>query len=170
MPCGWRPLPGFRGYEISCCGEVRSYRTKVKGGKLASVPHLVRTYRVSNGYRGFRAQKSAQRPINLLVHRCVLLAFIGPPQSTMECAHLNGDRQDNRLTNLSWVSRSENQHHRELHGTACLGTKNSASKLTSSKVKSIRRLRLAGAIAHRYGITAAQVHNICAGKQWKHVD
>jgi hypothetical protein len=44
-----------------------------------------------------------------LVHRLVLETFVGPCPEGYECDHWNRDRSDNRLVNLHWVSKSENQ-------------------------------------------------------------
>lgn len=54
---------------------------------------------------------------NYLVQHLVLNTFIGPKPPGMECRHLNGIRGDNRLENLCWGTRSENQQDSVQHGT-----------------------------------------------------
>jgi hypothetical protein len=56
----------------------------------------------------------------------------------MECAHIDGDRQNNRLNNLMWVTRKENSSHRLLHGTDFRGEKSPSSKLNKAAVQVIR--------------------------------
>jgi len=46
---------------------------------------------------------------HILVHRAVLLAWVGPCPKGCQCDHLNGDNTDNRLENLQWVTPRENQ-------------------------------------------------------------
>jgi len=43
------------------------------------------------------------------VHRLVFEMFVGPISDDLEIDHINGDRSDNRLSNLRVVSHSENQ-------------------------------------------------------------
>ena len=45
---------------------------------------------------------------NHLVHRVVAEAFIKNPQNKKEVDHINGDRSDNRLSNLRWATSHEN--------------------------------------------------------------
>lgn len=51
------------------------------------------------------------------VHRMVLEVFVGPSNG-LECRHINGDKTDNRLENLSWGTTLENAMDRKSHGTA----------------------------------------------------
>ncbi len=56
-------------------------------------------------------------PKNQYVHRLVLETYVGPCPAGMQCRHLNGDHQDNRLVNLKWGTRSENMQDAVRHGT-----------------------------------------------------
>lgn len=51
-----------------------------------------------------------------MVHRLVLLAFRGEPKKGEEARHLNDQREDARLENLEWGSRSENLYDRGRNG------------------------------------------------------
>ena len=60
------------------------------------------------GYRYIRLKcKGRQR--NIFVHRLVMLAFCGPDDR--EVNHKNGRKDDNRLENLEYMTRSENIQH-----------------------------------------------------------
>lgn len=50
------------------------------------------------------------------VHRLVLEAFVGPCPEGMEALHGNAIRNDNRLCNLRWDTKSENSQDRVRHG------------------------------------------------------
>jgi hypothetical protein len=63
-----------------------------------------------------------RRSVHVLVHRLILIAFRGPPPTPYhECAHWDGSPSNNRLDNLRWATKSENQTDRWRHGTRLLG-------------------------------------------------
>ena len=110
-----------------------------------------------------------------LVHQLVLDAFVGPRPDGMECRHLNGNPQDNRLDNLKWGTHSENQKDAVLHGTHVnnRGSRCGTSKLKESDISIIRYLRKVGFklkdIAWQFNINQSSVSFICLGRTWKHV-
>jgi len=48
----------------------------------------------------------------LLIHRLVCLIFLDNPKNKEQVNHKNGIRDDNRLINLEWCTRSENELHK----------------------------------------------------------
>lgn len=101
----WREIRGYPDYEVSDRGRVRSWRTpRSKGRRLRPLMlkfNVVRgRLRVCLWCNGKGKQQ--------LVHRLVLLTFVGEPPEAHECCHYNGNPQDNRLSNLRWDTRSGN--------------------------------------------------------------
>lgn len=168
----WRAVPGFEGrYEVSTHGRVRSLafrnnhsfvpRLKILRNRISSADYC----RVSLG-SGTRISKRDHA-----VHVLVLEAFIGPRPAQHEAAHLNGNRQDNRLVNLVWATRSENFMHKWNHGTMAHGESSWTAKLTDERVREIRRLGRSHrhALAQQFGVSVSTVEAVLAGKTWRHV-
>jgi hypothetical protein len=112
------------------------------------------------------------------VHRLILGAFVGPCPEGHEANHKNGDKHDNRVENLEWVTQSENATHAWQTGlmtAECVarGERQGASKLTASEVRDIRRRCAAGeqqkALAEEYGLNRSSVSKIIRGVNWKHI-
>ncbi len=109
MTTRWKPVHGYEDlYQVSDVGGVRSQRCVLKPRRNR------RGYLYVNLYRGGQAR-------TFQVHRVVLDAFVGPRQIGQECRHLDGDRLNNRLDNLTWGTPSENRldqvKHRTHHNT-----------------------------------------------------
>lgn len=106
-----------------------------------------------------------------MVHRLVLETFVGPCPEGLQCAHLNGDPQDNRLENLQWVTVLENCWHKDAHGTMRWGETAARVKLTAGDVQEIRHRISTGedlaAIAGMFSIGRQAVYDIKVGKTWK---
>lgn len=113
------------------------------------------------------------KAITRYVHRLVLEAFVGFSEPGHECRHGDRDTTNNRLSNLSWGTRSQNAEDRRKHGTMPLGESHKKSKITDDIVRSIREMRKNGElikdIAKRFGVTFGCVQGVLLGKVWKHV-
>jgi hypothetical protein len=91
----------------------------------------------------------------------------------MQACHNNGNRQDNRLTNLRWDTPLNNTRDKVSHGTQMYGPDFSQSKLTADIVREARRLYVPkhpeygnNALAKRYGVSAPTMHKAIQGKTW----
>lgn len=81
-------------------------------GTIHGVKGILKTYNNGIGYHFVRLYPDdGTKPKNLYVHRLVAEAFIPNPEGKAEVNHINGDKGDNRVENLEWVSPSENKHH-----------------------------------------------------------
>lgn len=98
----WRPVDGYEGcYEVSTFGNVRSVR---KSGKI-----LVLNVTPKGYLRIALAREGVQK--NFMVHRLVASAFIANDNEKPEVNHKDGDKKNNRVDNLEWVTTSENLIH-----------------------------------------------------------
>ncbi len=104
----WLPIRGFDGYQISSVGNVRSVdRVEVNSlgiSRNLKGREIVKT-KSKSGYMNVFIRGRTFR-----VHRLVAGAFFGDSESE-EVNHKNGIRTDNRVENLEFCTRSENQKH-----------------------------------------------------------
>ena len=116
----WRAIPGYEGfYEISSLGRARSVTRRVltKGGKTRGVNSRILCQALNeDGYPVISVSvgtKQSQR--TLAVHKLVLLAFRGLRPKGMESLHWDGNKENNRLSNLRYGSPLENWDDRKRH-------------------------------------------------------
>lgn len=111
----------------------------------------------------------------VMVAHLICKTFHGPRIGRMEVNHKDGDKRNNRPTNLEWITPSANVVHavRTKLRIPARGERVSGSKLKPADVLRIRNLRAAGwthkLIAKEMGICVAQASNVARGKHWKHI-
>lgn len=119
----WLPVVGFRFYEVSSLGRVRSWKLRRGRGSLAPSPTVVYSgLRV--GYPSVTLRQDGKQH-RLHVHNLVLAAFVGPRPEGHVARHFPDDTKTNvRLSNLSWSTHSQNALDKRVHGTAAVGLRN----------------------------------------------
>jgi hypothetical protein len=167
----WRPTHLHPGYEVSDQGQVRNSET----GRVLRL--------ALNGPRSDKKYLFASlgaSVTNVQIHQLVCWAFNGPrPTPDHEVAHNNGDRLDNRATNLRWATRRENLLDKRAHGTAHLvgrfpGEASSQSKLTEKAVLAIRDAYNHGGVtqqtlADEYGVSRGLISHVICRRNWSHL-
>lgn len=87
-------------YSVSTEGQVKNINTnKILKGVIKD-----------NGYREYQLVFDGKRKY-VLGHRLVADAFIDNPENKLQVNHINGNKLDNSVGNLEWVSASENNKH-----------------------------------------------------------
>ena len=165
----WITVPSFCDYEVSSEGRFR----RISGGMGTRAGKIIKPYKTPNGYHQITFSSKGIR-YKKLAHRVVLEAFCGsPPVCNMDCAHNNGIRTDNRISNLRWATRAENVEDSRIHGTIARGERNGHAKLTTSDVLRVRELRSIGrtyqSIADEYGVAWQTIQDACSGRNWEHI-
>lgn len=108
----WKEIEGYEGlYEVSDSGKVRRLAriTKRKDGKILPVSARELKLCINRyGYQFVGLQKGEKRA-NYLVHRLVLSTFTH--NDNLEVNHIDGNKLNNNLSNLEWVTSKENINH-----------------------------------------------------------
>ena len=145
----WKDIPNYEGYyQISNLGRIKSVARKVKyQNSYRNVKEkLKKTFIGKQGYERVELSKNGKiKKYN--VHRIVANVFISNPLNKETVNHINGIKTDNRVENLEWATRSENELHAYKIGLA----KNSEKQRNvarlyckENKIKSIIQLDLDG--------------------------
>lgn len=105
----WRDIPGYEGfYQASSQGKIR----RIKSAQGTKQGRLLNPYQTPQGYLRVRFGKTRESQRPHLVHRVILTTFVSPPpHHNSQGNHLNGDKTDNRVENLEWLSPRENSQH-----------------------------------------------------------
>lgn len=157
----WKWIKGFEGrYEISTEGRVMSFWRDPDG-------HILKPAKNKSGHWQCYIGGKTQR-----IHRLVLEHFGGKqPTSLHECCHIDGNPDNNHISNLRWGTRQDNINDRAKHGTTAIGRKNGLNKLTESEILAIRKLRKEGvevsALAKKYGVCKSNISQITLRQTWQ---
>jgi hypothetical protein len=142
----WKPVVGLEDcYEVSSLGRIRSLPRRLATwyGTRASHARILKTKVGKNGYLNIALQRNRELT-HTTVHAVVLKTFVGQPWPGQEVMHINGDRLDCRLSNLSWGTRKQNMFDQYRHGTRISGERHPRAKLTNEVVAYIKGSSLKG--------------------------
>jgi len=157
----WEGIPDLPLYEASSHGNIRNRRTTIQLQPQLNEHEQIGRYTITVYDDG--------EPTTQFVHRLVLRAFAGKPNFGEEGCHRNGNKTDNRIANLRWGTRSDNQKEKVRHGA-----RGGPAKLTLEQVAQIRKRRASGdtqqVIADAYGVSRSLVSMIENGDVWAEPD
>ena len=99
----WRDVGGFEEfYQISTCGRIKSFHwNKIRILKLPVT---------TDGYQRIELQKHGEKR-RCGVHVLVAEAFIPNPEGKPFVNHIDGNKLNNHVKNLEWVTPNENLQH-----------------------------------------------------------
>lgn len=134
----WRQIPGYESYlEVNEFGEVRSVERYVnhRNGSLKLVRSKILTpYPDPKGYLKIRTSVNKEKTC-IKVHRAVAEAFIPNPDNKPQIDHIDGDKTNNCVENLRWVTNRENYDYSAQNG---LRTKSFEALKDSQKNPEVR--------------------------------
>ena len=113
----WKEIKGYEGkYQVSNMGRVRSIPHEIvtQWGKYLTKGKIL-TPRVSNtGYLRVHLSITRKTSKTISVHRLVAEAFIDNPFNLPEVNHIDGNKENNSVSNLEWCTGEYNRKHAKL--------------------------------------------------------
>jgi len=174
----WKDINGSEGiYQVSSLGRIRSCdriiverptqkTQRVKGKIIKTVPG-------TTGYLIFSLHNK-YRQVSARVHRIVAMTFLPLLEGKNHVNHKNGIKTDNRVDNLEWVTRSENELHKHrvlgIKG-ACIGRFGSDHPQSRKRIQLtpddvvIREWNCAADIERELGFLSSGISACCSGVQ-----
>jgi hypothetical protein len=131
----WQMIPGSEGlYSVSTRGRIRSH--------FKETPRILKPNYDTKGYQQFAMFLPGGRRKQMKVHRAVALTFLGPRPPGAQINHISGDKLDNSVANLEYVSCRQNIRHAWAMGLRradqVQGERHGMAKLTADNVREIR--------------------------------
>jgi len=176
----WRDVPGYEGlYQVSNYGRVRSLdryvwnRCRARGKRDFLKGSILRPQKHVAGYLFVALYKDGKKR-QIRINRLVLTVFDRPPKEGEESNHMNGNKTNNYIDNLEWMTKLQNQRHAiEVLGKHNGGGKYTRDKLNEDGIRGIKDLLKEGVsqgqIAKRFNVCYWTIHNIKMGKSWKDI-
>ena len=128
-----------------------------------------------NGYEKVQMMSTDGKRHRYSVHRLILENF-NPVEnmSKLQVNHKDGNKRNNKLSNLEWVTNYENTQHAIQHGLRdTKGERNASAKLTEKDIYDIIELFhknvSCAAIARQYHVNESTIGRIKLRKSWVHI-
>ena len=153
-------IPGHPRYEISEDGTIRnSQNGKIKSQYIGSTGYYMVSFSYGNKSNPHR------------VHRLLAFCFIPNPSKLPHINHIDGNKTNNDLENLQWVTHEDNMKHAFATGLVNnSGEKNGQAKLNPDKVREIKQLLAIGVsqqkIANSFSVSRSCIQGIKKQRLW----
>ena len=163
----WKDVVGYEGlYKVSNRGKVRSLSRLVlraDGKPLTIREKILKPAVDKKGY--LRTCLGSCNTVKL--HRLVAIAFIPNPLNLPEVNHIDGNKLNNSVENLEWVTHKQNTDHALLIGKYKRPRKLTAQQLDEMKNSYVKGSREFGtnALAKKYGLDSSYIWRILNNKK-----
>ena len=172
----FKPILGYEDtYLISNKGNIKSLERKIKrkNHSFNNKEIIIKNHISKNGYEYCKLHKNKKQK-SYYVHRLVAENFIPNPHKKRTVNHINGIKTDNNISNLEWMSYSENHKHAFKLGLkkSKIGEEVWCSKLRNSDVLEIKWLLAEGClsqseISKMFNVSKSIICSIHNKKTWK---
>ena len=154
----WKTIEGTNGeYQVSDTGLVKTTKTG----------RILRPNVSIHGYERVCLFKM-DRERRYRVHRLVAMAFIPNPDNLPQVNHIDGNKRNNNVSNLEWVTNHENVIHAKEHGLRTGHEQFCESKkkrVIATNIASGEQFVFDSIMAARKGIGTCHVQEVLKGQR-----
>lgn len=166
----WKPLDEYKGIKISSLGRVWKAANKSRKERI-----LTEFPKDRDGYCRCSVQKLDGTWTSQPVHRLVAKAFINNPFNKESVNHKDGNRSNNKVENLEWVTAKENVIHSYKYGNRKICKQVPRNTLLTdyqvSQIDNLRKLYTVNQISKLFNIEYQSLKNIIRKKkQYERLD
>ena len=155
----WKTIEGYPKYQVSNLGRVKSLSYMRTGRE-----NVLSLKQTRCGYMAFWLYRDGKRKMPL-VHRLVAKAFLENPNNLPQVNHKDGDKTNNRVSNLEWCSQSENEKHAFITGLKRKPTNRFKVCQYDTSGNLIKLWDSAKAVKLALGISKTQIGKCARGEQ-----
>ena len=174
----WKDIPGYEGlYQVNNLGEVKSLKRYVNHsvvGLKRVVNEKIKKPVMADRYLQIKLHRDGVGK-HFLLHRIVANAFVPNPNGKQQVNHKDGNKLNNKYTNLEWCTSFENMLHAVDTGLMKkrYGENSRNHKLTENDVIKIRQLwkdnKTIKYIADLFDMSTSHIGAIIKYKYWSHI-
>lgn len=152
-------------YLVSSLGRIKNTKTD----------HIRKNILNKNGYYHVAVTLGSNNARKVIKpHRAVACTFIANPNGLPEVNHKDGNKLNNNVDNLEWVTTQDNQIHAVINNLRRSGENSSLSKLNIEQIKYIKQYCIpydkefgCTALAIKFGVDCSTISNIIHNDSWK---
>jgi len=165
----WVKCEDWPGYWASTAGEVMT--TKSRRSKILKPIRGKRNYLIISMWKN---AKRSTKPI----HRLIGETFIPNPKNKREINHKDGNKYNNEVSNLEWVTTQENVNHKinvlKRSGPFSKGQNHCNAKFRDKDIPKIRRAvenkQTMRSMAKLYHVSTTTIARIIRRETWGHIE
>lgn len=174
-----KEIKDYPDYYVTKDGKIYSKKFHKSHNPNSELREMKQIKNGRTGYLQIRLSENGKKK-TFLVNRLVALTYIPNPNNLPEVDHRDCVKTNNHVSNLEWVTSSENKKRAYKNGLKkpliTNGEKNGNSKLTNIDVIWIRKNYIpnnnqfgAIALSKKYNVNKSVIYNIIKNKTWKHI-
>ncbi len=155
-----KKIPDFERYEIDRYGSVFSM--------IKTPETLLKLKRTRKCYLTVRIMSNNGTKKTLSVHRLVAKLFIENPENKPQVNHVDGNKQNNHVSNLEWCTARENVRHAYASGLVKVGIENIKNRFSDFDIKTMKEMfdsgRSVRSIGKHFGVGHKHISMILKGE------
>lgn len=156
-------IPDTKRHYVSEDGRVYILFSK-KGWRKAGFK------KTTNGYLVLEIRRNGKNK-GYLVHRLVAKAFCENPENKPHVAHIDGNKENNHVSNLRWSTPQENEADKAIHGTVPCGEKHFNARFKNVQIRVVKHCLKLGVkmklLARMLNVNYKYIQRIKSGELWK---